>query len=142
MLDPVSAIGLASSIISFVDFSSKLIKGSYEVYKSTKGMTAEDAHNNTVLLDLLSVTEALKSNVKGESSHHKALRKLAADCVDASQELSDIMEELTATEGNRVWKSVEVKWKSMTKSKRVASIDQRLNAYRLQVILRLNLIMR
>lgn len=141
-MDAVSAISLAASIITFVDFSSKLVKGSYEVYKSADGMTTNDAHINTVLTDLRSVTATLKSNLKGDSLNHESLRQLAVSCADASRELSDIIEDLKVKEGNPMWKSVEAKWKSMTKSKELASLDQRLNGYRLQVIIRLNLIMR
>lgn len=33
-MDPVSAEGFASSIITFIDFSTKLVKGSYYLYKA------------------------------------------------------------------------------------------------------------
>jgi hypothetical protein len=41
MLDPETAIGLASSVISFVQFAGDLISGASEVYKSASGNTAE-----------------------------------------------------------------------------------------------------
>lgn len=37
-MDPASADGLASSIMAFIDFSWKLVQGSYQVYNSATGL--------------------------------------------------------------------------------------------------------
>jgi hypothetical protein len=58
-MDPVTAVGFAASILNFIDFSWNLVQGSYEVYKSASGTTAENAHISTVLEDLREVTEEL-----------------------------------------------------------------------------------
>lgn len=36
-MDPLTALGLASNIVQFVDFASKLISQSHEIYQSADG---------------------------------------------------------------------------------------------------------
>jgi hypothetical protein len=139
-MDPVSAVGFAASILTFVDFSWSLLKGSYEVYQF--GTTSDNARITTVLGDLEGITKSLQSDVKGNSLHLKDLKSLAVECVKVSRELSVILKELEIKEGNKIWRSLEAKWKSMRKEKDIASIEQRLIEYRLQLLLRLNLMLR
>jgi len=40
-MDPLNAIGLASNILSFIDFGAELVSKGLEIYKSTSGLTEE-----------------------------------------------------------------------------------------------------
>ena len=42
-MDPITAVGLASSIITFVEFGFKLVDGAREIHLSTTGKTAHNA---------------------------------------------------------------------------------------------------
>ena len=141
-MDPVSAVNFAATILTVVDFSWNLIRGSYEVYQSATCTTTDHRRISTVLDDLQGITKSLQSDLIGNSPHFKDLRQLALECAEVSQELSAILEELKRREGNKIWCSLEAKWKSMRKEKELASIEQRLNTYRLQLLLRLNLMLR
>lgn len=141
-MDPVSAISFAATILSFVDFSWNLVKGSYQIYQSATGTATDNTRLSTVLDDLHKVTDTLQHNATGDSPHLEDLRQLAAGCVEVSHELSSILEKLKRKEGNKAWRSLETTWKHMRKEKEVTAIEQRLNTYRLQLLLRLNLIMR
>lgn len=141
-MDPITAVGFAASILTFVDFSWSLIKGSYEVYESANGTTTDHTRISTVLGDLDNITKSLQCDIKGSSPHLTDLKKLAVECAEVSQKLSKILEELKRKEGNKAWRSLEAKWKSMRKEKEIASIEQRLNTYRLQLLMRLNLMLK
>ena len=138
-MDPITAVGFAASILNFVDFSWTLIKGSYEVYEL--GTTSDNMRITSVLSDLEGITKSLQADVKGSSPHVKDLKSLAAECIEVSQELSAILKDLEMKEGNKIWRSLEAKWKSMRKEKEIAAIEQKLIEYRLQLLLRLNLIL-
>src|ERR1700759_4279575 len=101
-MDPVSAIGFASAILTFVDFSCNLIKGSYEIYQSASGITTDHVRIGTVLDDLQGVTAALQSDLKGDSPHLKDLRQLSVDCGNVAQELSAILKDMERKEGNKI----------------------------------------
>jgi hypothetical protein len=139
-MDPVSAVGLAASIFAFIDFSWKLVKGSYEIYQSESGASPGLVQIDTILDDLADVTKTLQADVDAGNPHRDFLRKLAGECTAVSAELSDAMKDLKRKEGNKIWRSLEAKWNSMRKEKEVASIEQRLNSLRMQLLLRLNLI--
>ena len=140
-MDPVSAIGFAASIITFIDFSSNLVRGTYEVYNSASGVTAENAHLSTILDDLQEVTEGLHSDHKFGGKHGKQLSKLARNCLDLSRDLTKILDKLRVKEKNSKWQAVKVTWASMRKEKAVASIEKRLAEYCAEIILRLNVML-
>jgi hypothetical protein len=141
-MDPATAIGFAASILTFVDFSWNLITGTYEVYKSTTGTTSENAHVSTVIDDLQEVTEGLTSDVEGKNKHEKDLCKLAGHCYNLSKDLLKILEKLKVTEKNSKWESLKVKWASLRKEKEVASIEKKLDRYRSQILIRLNIMLK
>ncbi|EFX03145.1 hypothetical protein CMQ_3074 [Grosmannia clavigera kw1407] len=60
-MDPVTAIGLASSIIAFVDFGWKLIKGAKEIYDAADGTLEENRSREAVVLEMKRLTVQLVS---------------------------------------------------------------------------------
>jgi hypothetical protein len=141
-MDPVTALNLASSILSFVDYATKIVIGTYEVYKSVSGTTEENAHIDTVIGDLREATYDLDSNLVGKTKHEKALKELASKCETLSDELSRLLKKLAVSGDHSTWKSLKVKIKSMRKEKEVAGMEKRLGEYRSEILLRLTLILK
>ncbi|KAK0612241.1 hypothetical protein B0T14DRAFT_608152 [Immersiella caudata] len=140
-MDGISAISFTASIASLVDLCCNIVRGSYEIYRSELGSPRGHAQIGTVLDDLDNVAKTLTTNfVKSDSTHSEPLRKLARDCLAASTELSDVLNDIRRKEGNRVWRSLEAKWKSMRKEGVLAALEQRLDFLRLELLLRLNLV--
>ena len=137
-MDPITAVGFAASILQFIEFSWGVITGTYEVYKSTTGTTHENAHISTVVNDLERATDGLISDVEGKTKNEKELCNLADKCHELSQDLSKILKKLQASEKNSKWLSLKVKVASMRKEKEIASIEDRLDRYRSQILVRLN----
>ncbi|KAI9373547.1 hypothetical protein BJX61DRAFT_375576 [Aspergillus egyptiacus] len=140
-MDPVSAIGLASNMLQFVEFGIRLCDGIHQVANSTTGLTEDNTHISVVAEDLRQATDRLSVSVKGNSRHELGLINLARECQDLSDELSDIFSKLKPTKGDHLWSSVRVAWKSALKQKKIASIEKRLADYRAQIVLRLNLLL-
>ncbi|KAI6311650.1 hypothetical protein MCOR29_008225 [Pyricularia oryzae] len=104
VMDPVSAAGLASSIITSIDFSTKLVKGSYDLYKAG-------------------------GNEQHGISRRRAwvkLRELAGQCEGLAAELSMLLDDFKLKFG--------VESKSMCKEKKIANMEQKLNSLRGQVL--------
>jgi hypothetical protein len=141
-MDPLTAIGLASNILSFIDFSAKLIKGAYAIYISPSGTTAENDDSSRLLDDLRQATEALDSDFQGKTKHEKSLCKLSENCRQLSEELQAILKKLRVTEKDSRLKSIIVSLKSMRKEKEIASIEKRLDSYRLEILLWLDIMNR
>jgi hypothetical protein len=134
-MDPVTAIGLASSILAFVEFSWHLIHGTHEVYVSSTGLTAENAHVSNILDDLTGITDALATDLEGRDKHERALIQLASQCQLLSAELGALLHKLQAKDKS-TWASLRVKQKSMRREKEVASLEKRLASYREEILLR------
>lgn len=136
-MDPLTAIGLASNIISFIDFSWELITGAWSMYKSADGTTVENATLETIVTDLEKVSHKLVSDMKGTTQNEIALLRLAEECLKLSRQLSSTLRKLKASIGNSKWESFKIKWASMRKEKEIMSIESRLSNYRSQILLRL-----
>ncbi|KAI9767609.1 MAG: hypothetical protein M1839_004466 [Geoglossum umbratile] len=129
-MDPITALTIASTIVTFVDFATKIVTGTYQVYNSVSGTTEENAHIDTIISDLREVTDDLDSDLE-----------LASKCEKLSGELLCLLENLAASGNHSTWKSLKVKIMSMHKEKEVARIEKRLGDYRSQILLRLTLIL-
>lgn len=58
-MDPVTAVSTAASILTFVDFSWKLVIGVKELYQSPSGQSAQDAQLSEIVIDLQQAADDL-----------------------------------------------------------------------------------
>jgi hypothetical protein len=65
MLDPLTAIGVASSIVQLVDFSSKVVARSAEIRRA--GSSVEVAHLRAITSDLQGLTENLRERSRDQA---------------------------------------------------------------------------
>ena len=106
MMDPVTAVGFAASILNLIDYSHKVVTGTIEVFKS--GSTSQNVHISEVIGDLKDAAAELRKWPPGKSSHEKALRQLSASCQELAQRLINLLARLTTTPGKSKWMSVKV----------------------------------
>ncbi|KAJ4302647.1 hypothetical protein N0V90_001536 [Kalmusia sp. IMI 367209] len=140
-MDPITAINLASSLITFVDFATKIITGTYEVYSSTTGSTVENAHIDSVIGDLSEVAADLEIDVPGKSKHERALKELASKCGKVANDLLLLLNRIKSDGSHSTWKSLKVTFISMRKQKEITGLEKRLNDYRSQILTRLTLML-
>lgn len=98
MVDPFTALGAASSIVQFVDFSSKLVSSGYEAYKSVSGASEENVQLETVTLDLQSFSERLLVTCKRENvtddPDETAMISVARQCLELASRLIETLDSL------------------------------------------------
>lgn len=142
-MDPLTAIAFAGTVLSFVDFSWKLLTGTCDVYRSSKGMTEHNAQISNVINELRSVTEDLHEAPSGNNKHEKALRQLGSKCSELGDELMGLLKELKrGDKKNSLWSSFRVKLVSMRKASEVEYMVEQLDEYRSEIMLRLTLLLR
>lgn len=134
----MDAVGLASSIISFIDLASKIVRGSYEVYKSSTGSTAENDHTARVVGDLRRVAGTLKQNT--EATGDEELAALSRSCYDLSGELIDLLQRFLPKGPGR-WQAFTAACLVFRKQKDVKVLEERLDRYRQQISQRLILLL-
>lgn len=124
VLDPFSALGLASNIVQFVDFGSKLISESQELYKSASGTMIESedlriaTENLQQFCDKLVVPRQTASTAT-RFSKEESLRNLTISCKDTAFALA--LRELAARGSHKKWQSIRVALKSVQKKSRSRS---------------------
>jgi len=139
-MDPITTVGFASSILTFIDFSQQLISGTFEVIKL--GSTSENVHVSVVIDDLRDATKELSNRPLGLSRHEYALQTLASECQELSEDLQKLLEKLMVTAESSKWKSAKIALRSTWKKEEVAELQNRLDKYRSQILLRLVLILK
>lgn len=142
-MDPLSAIGLASAIVAFVDFSWNLVTGTWEVYHSLDGVTAENARLEDAAHGLESLTQALKADIPVKTKAEENIQGLAKDCEAYAKELKDLLNEMKIT-GRKFWlgKSLIAKLKSHRNKDKVDRLKCQLQEFRAQIQLNLTVILR
>lgn len=131
--------GLVSSIITFVDFSWTIVRGTYDIHSSTSGATEENVHIGNVMQDLRDVTQKMRTDIPGHSDHERALLELEHQCRGLSSDLAAMLQKLTVKRRSGL-QSLNTMLRTLIKEKEVREIEKRLGHYREQMILRLNLI--
>ncbi|KAH8774417.1 hypothetical protein F5883DRAFT_412858 [Diaporthe sp. PMI_573] len=141
-MDYVSAVGLASSVITFVEFAWNLIAGAVETYRSVDGTLAENARLDDVKDDLDYLADLLDKRLTGKTKAERRIARVAADCHADSKELQSLLGEIAGPKGNRaVWRSLKASWMNLIKRKDVAELKTRLQEHRSVVLLQVTLLL-
>lgn len=135
-MDATTAIGLASDIVSFIDFACKSIKAAEELYHSEHGATKENERMGAVVGDLKEFSLGLGASLPSPAKHERAIEALAKDCAAVSDELIAILEKLRLSRSSRRRSILKILSNTWKKSE-IAALEARLAEYRAQINVRL-----
>lgn len=109
-MDPLTALGLASNVLSFVSFASGLIKGTLEISASTTGCTTDVGRLNLACEQLQSFCNGLQSCIEhaipdtcvedAVSNTFAAIKDLSRSCKVDADELLRITKTLRMKRGS------------------------------------------
>lgn len=142
-MDPLTAFGLASNVVSFVSFASELFKASREVYSSASGSTENVVLLESVYSNLSSLSIKLQSTCEfrlSDGDFHGSLqdvvkdaavavKRLAESCKRDCDELLVVTESLRLKHSNgtrRKWESFRIALRKVWEQKRIDDIEDRL----------------
>jgi hypothetical protein len=136
MADPLTAVGLAGSIIQFVDFSSRLVSKSQAIHRSANGELVENEHLEQTTTDLLRLQATLQQGLHSRLSakeltkDEQALHDLSKTCVEVGTKLLSKLQKLKAGGERRKWKSFRQALKSIWSKEEVDALSWRLKGLR------------
>jgi hypothetical protein len=141
MAEALAAVGLASSIVQFVDFGSKLLSDGRELYYSAAGVLLENDELETIVVNIKHVSEAISSNALGISD--PALRGMTEACLGLASELLVLLQglKLDGTK-NRQLELMRKLWKHIMSKRAIGDINTRLCNLRDQVCFHLNYLLK
>jgi len=112
MLDPLTAISLASSVVQFTDFGIKLIRGSIKLYKTPDGVHADYADLETKIDHARKfakrVMRPFDNTGEPMSRDEEELRELAKSCGLIALDLLSVLHDLKVKKPagpGRMWES-------------------------------------
>lgn len=143
-MDPLTALGVAGNVIQFLDFGSKLVSKTVEIYKSPQGSSVEYKDLAAVSEDLeglctkLKPPEPLGSTTFAPSRAEAALKDICERCTRVAEELIATLNQLKvkATERHRTWKSLRSAFKSVWNKDDIETLEKRLSGLREELNLR------
>ena len=105
-MDPLTALSVATSVVSFVDFGSKLLSKSRKLYKSSNGVLTENVDLHVIALDIATLAQGLQRKLpehrplsnpsKGSATFEDdgALDHMCRRCVEIASELMAHLDKL------------------------------------------------
>ncbi|KAG5818771.1 hypothetical protein H9Q74_000936 [Fusarium xylarioides] len=138
-MDPVSAIGLASGILTFVEAGLKLVKIAYNIHNSLDGVLDDNRHRESITSEVGKA--ALRLDVAGNARltpEQESLSDLAKKCKATSRELFKALNEVKPKQiSSNPFKSLRYAVKANVKAKDIEGLETQLKDYRDQLILAL-----
>ncbi|KAL2827903.1 hypothetical protein BJY01DRAFT_255520 [Aspergillus pseudoustus] len=128
-MDPITALGLVSGIISIIDFGTKVLSGAKEVYGSGHGATAENRSLASITTEMqkLSVGFIIPDNTK-LGSQERAISIVAAECKAVSDDILKLLEKINSSKtGSRresLWTAVKAAWYQDEREELLSRLDR------------------
>ncbi|KAI1087969.1 hypothetical protein F5B19DRAFT_473428 [Rostrohypoxylon terebratum] len=132
-MDALAALGLVGNVITFVDFSWKLIVNAHEIYESTS-----DTSNDNYSLEVLASDIAkLSSNIITNAATPDNLVELSAQCHKLADDLLGIIQTLKRKKKHIRWNSFVIAVKEVWKQEKIDKLVARLQQLQGQVMVQI-----
>ncbi|KAF2707935.1 hypothetical protein K504DRAFT_504141 [Pleomassaria siparia CBS 279.74] len=143
MLDPFTALGLASNILQVLEFTGMLVREGVERYQSANGSTKEDVGIEDITSDLAQLTEPMRRKQElykdAEPEHisqeELKLLDLATKCHILCEDLCAILDDLK-TDPQARFRQLSALRKTIRrqrKGKAIRSLEKKMDMYRSQL---------
>ena len=140
MLDPLTALSIASCVLQIVDFGCKLVSETQEIYHSASGATKDNVTGAEIAKDINFLYKDLTKkdqNFQRLDPDEKALGKLVDSCTQEVIELMNLLEDLEVPKDATKWKSFKSAIKNARKRGKVIHLESRLLRIQKQIDSRL-----
>jgi len=121
--------------VQFVDFSSKLLSKTHQIYKSVDGSFSENVQIKAITADLLRLSSRLRSSIplahSGDlSTDQQSLAIICSGCQDMVTVLLEKLQKLSVHDKRKKWKSFWYALRSVWDDSEIDALVQRLAEYR------------
>jgi hypothetical protein len=138
-MDPITIVGLVGTVVQFVDFSSKIVSKSTELYRSGTDALAENADIEITTKDLLKLNTRLKQSIPvGDTG----FQTLCQSCCGVGDELIAALSKVKVDGKGRKWQSLRKAIRSIWSKEDILQLEKRLASFRDELNLRITIGMR
>lgn len=94
-MDPLSALSIATSVLQFLDFATKLLTSSREIFGSSQGATSNNLTLETSCNALKAFSDELSASISsGNGELSRNMQKVADDCKSDCEAILDMLQKL------------------------------------------------
>jgi hypothetical protein len=133
VLDVLTAIGLASSIVQFVDFASKLLSKSNELKQSVDGSDRESADLETITEILGRLSDGLSATFQTMSQDEKDILLLADGCKEVIDELIEVLRKLKSHANYNKWQNFRQALRYMWAQDKLEKMSKKIDRFQVQL---------
>jgi hypothetical protein len=133
-MEALTIIGLVGNIVQFVDFSSKLISTSTQLYGSAEGALAENVDIEAVTNDLVLLSNSLKDTASNPCD--EALKSLSESCHTVAEQLLVALDKVKAKGKHQRLESIRKAVRSVWNKQHIEGLERRLARFREELNLR------
>jgi hypothetical protein len=136
MLDPISALNVASAVITFLEFSGNVLGTAREVYRSTDHTISEHVELSKVTKDLQEICRELDSVSIADNStwspEEQKLQEMAKTCAAVAKELRDVLDKVNKQKVTRFksWSALRIAVRGLWSSKAIDKLREKLDFMR------------
>ena len=146
VFDPLSALTLASSIVQFVDFSSRLLSGATELYHVKTGTLPAYEELELISNDIISVNKSYLDKSHPDPTipplARIELNRLAEACNNLAQELLILLHKSRAQSHGKALQSIRQAFLNLCRERKISDYMERLKNLRLQTVTHMVVILR
>lgn len=132
-MDPISAIGFASSVVQLITFTSDLLSKAGEIHSSTDGALIENLELEAITESLQVLNQDVTSGARSLTRADKQLKELCDGCQKVTKDLLQIIRSLKGSSSHVRWNSFRQAVLTVRKEKEVQALCNRLERYRRQI---------
>ncbi|KAK0622235.1 hypothetical protein DIS24_g11258 [Lasiodiplodia hormozganensis] len=139
-MESLAALSLAGTVVQFIEFATKVAKGSHEIFQSAEGLTIEHTQFQVLTEDLQGICDELQKPIPEDqvtSQGEKRLQNFAEECTVECKRLQNVLNELKVKEGGKRWKGFVAAVKAIGKEKAILEIQNNLEAFKSTICLQL-----
>jgi hypothetical protein len=137
-MDPLTALSVAGTIIQFVDFGTKLLKSSVQLYKSNQGTLKAHEELKLITGDLHVVISKIRGSqcvtpgnsvppIAGDEGIQGSFVKICDETAEIAAELLKKLNGIRVKDGkDRAWESVKAAVKAAWSKDEIQSLEKRL----------------
>jgi hypothetical protein len=139
-MNPLSALSVAAAVVQIVDFGSKLISSSREIYESIDGAVLENSEVEQMANSLLKLTHNLDTSLNQNkldrelSLNDLNVEHMARECRRLASDLLAALDKLKITDSHQKWRSIRQALVVVWNKERIETLERRLERFRQQLV--------
>lgn len=137
-MDPVTAVGLAVSILSFIEKGTKIARTAYDIHQSAAGVHEDVARQEADIASLQAFCKRVRLSQHSDSDpDYQVITTLAHDCERLATELIELIQE---SKGGKSWlASVSAAFRQKKTERKRNAIQGQLEKCRNDIVTELGL---